>query len=320
MGDRRFSWTAAATGLLFFVSLVGLGTVDSGGDGSTELVSSADTTTTMPGGSDATLLPGETTTTTAGAAGPSTTAGATATTGGSTATTGAPADPNAIPAVRPPADGKYRMKQTVKADDEEEESNLTATVTTLSKTASETRQKTDSETEGGDSDNPFGGGGGFQFAGESSWRADGVYLKPSGGNENMTISCNPPEQLALKLPLAKGVAWTNDFTCDVTFRTPQGEAKSKQHFTINSTVTGSETRQVAGKSFAVWVIESTTKNDGTTNFNGQQFANKSDSKGTEYFSPEIGLPVFSESTGTAEVMGQKTATKTTVQLQNHSPE
>ncbi len=304
MGDnpvyRRLLWAAA--GLLLVVGLVAvpivagsddeaksaklsLGTASTPSEGATTTSADvapggdvpAEAATTTPAGSAPGAKPaGATSTTAAGQK-----AGATTTTGPTPATTvpaedlGTPTDPGPVVV---PKDGTYRYKTTTTGGSQPGEREITTKIENKGKTGDDTRVTVTKA------------GSGFDSTNDTSWKPDGVRTLVShfsfGANKG---DCDwEPDALELKLPLAKGVAWTSDTSCMLTGIGPSPIPLSRS---IKAEVTGLKRVKVASTVVDVWEIQRTETISGG--------GRSGDTKATVLYSPKHGIEVDVQGTVTS---------------------
>lgn len=179
----------------------------------------------------------------------------------------------------PPAPGRYRYRVT----SGEESGELRVTVESRGLASGEVRQLVTVE-----------GGTGGPVASDVVWRPTGAFVLRSRFGAYQADCDWEPDTLGLKLPLAKGAAWSVDSSC--TSSTPQG-GTARFRREASYSVVDTTRITVAGDAVDVWVIKATETLTGTigTATESSQFLTEEEE--TRYFSPRHGLAVRVVSTG-----------------------
>lgn len=298
----RERWLAIATGLLFFVSVVGLGVVDGGDSGNTVASGSGVTTTSVAG-------PGEGATDTTVAAGdPSAT---TASTGAPTPTSRGGGAPTTAPAAAGPGrpqvtrEGTWRYRAVTKTQEGERTTEIDYDVANRGGANGAVDQRHTLETEGGEQIN------------DVSWRADGTYLVANSfGTGDSSATCTwKPSILVTKMDLQTGAEWSTDSMCDLDF----GQSKGTARRVATTKVEGSGVAVVDGQSFPVWKLHTVSKITFDVSQAGRSATVVIDEVADEEYAPSLGLSVRAKGKGEQTVSGRKTPSERELVLLTAAP-
>jgi hypothetical protein len=278
-------------------------------------VGGSSTRPARPAGSNAAVAPGgpqagsdhatTTTTTTAGGRAATSTPATSGRSKGGPATTAAPAPVRAESAppgpASPPAAGTYTYHLTRSGN-----SSDTTVKVADDGHAADGVQQVITQNEGSGS-----------ISNHVTWRSDGELLRVTDFNSPQSSSaCDwQPDIVQVRLPLAVGVSWDVDSSCQTVFAGTPTTAREAFH----ATVVRYEQLVVGGKAVDCWVISRSDK----TTLTSAQYTVEQQGTSTVWWAPSAGLDVRTETKGTttATSKGQNHTSDTTIteQLASLSP-